>query len=251
MFCPVCHSGGVLGLEMLGAPPEFYRNVTGDNGVITKRMLHCGTCHAVVGSDIAFMNIQADAKEQSRVNQDFYFPASAFENLDAKVGEFYTIIAGFDRFFRGAGTIVELGAGLGLLTRAAGRRFARAIGVDLEVSTALSIGMIPENVEFIQHEKFVTENLPKTTIGALAAWHVLEHLPNPHAALGPFLDRIEHGGVFFGQVPLLKAEHVISAHHVFYRAETLVTLCNPYGLELVYIEKDEPNGFLSFCFRKY
>lgn len=251
MLCPVCHSLGGLGLEMLGAPATFYRKVTGESGVIEKKMVYCGKCHAVFGSDIAFMNMLADADSQATVNQDFYVAQTKIDNLDEKVDELYTIIAGFDRFFTQDRTFIELGCGLGLLSRAAGRRFARAIGLDLEISTACSIGSLPDNVEFIQHNIFVSSGLPEIKIDALAAWHVVEHLPDPHAVLGPFLNRIVKGGIFFGQIPLLKEEHVIAAHHVFYRVETLVSLCNPYSMEPVYIEKDEGNAFLSFCFRKY
>lgn len=251
MFCPVCHSLGGLGLETLGAPATFYRKVTDESGAIEKKMVLCSKCHAVFGSDIAFMNLVDDADSQATVNQDFYVSQTKIDNLDQKVDELYTIIAGFDRFFTQNRTFVELGCGLGLLSRAAGRRFARAIGLDLEVSTASSIGLRPDNVEFVQHNFFVSNTLPETAIDALTAWHVVEHLPDPHAVLGPFLNRIVKGGIFFGQIPLLKDEHVIAAHHVFYRVETLVVLCNPYGMEPVYFEKDERNGFLSFCFRKY
>lgn len=251
MFCPVCHSLGGLGLELMGAQPAFYRNVTGENGVIGKKMIHCDKCHAVFGSDLASMNTAKDAESQAVVNQDFYVRATNIENIDDKIDEVFAIIWGFDRFYRKSEIIVELGCGLGLLTRAAGRRFGRAIGLDLEVLTASSVGPFSENVEFVQHNEFVVQNLPETKIDALVAWHVVEHLPDPHAVLGPFLEKITKDGIFFGQVPMLKSEYVIAAHHVFYRAETLAALCNPYGLEPVFFEKDESNDFLGFCFRKY
>ncbi|HEX7852814.1 MAG TPA: class I SAM-dependent methyltransferase [Sphingobium sp.] len=251
MLCPVCRSLGGLGLDMLGVSSDFYRNIKGENGVDKKKMILCGKCHAVFGSDIAFMNLAADAESQAVVNQDYYVRSAEIDNIDGKVDDIYAIISSFDRFFRKSETFIELGCGLGLLSRAAARRFSHAIGLDLEVLTARGVGAFPGNSEFIQHNEFVSTRLPQTSIDALVAWHVLEHLPDPHAVIGPFLDKIAKDGIFFGQIPLLKSEHVITAHHVFYRVETLIALLNPYGLEPVYFEKDESNGFLSFCFRKY
>jgi len=192
-----------------------------------------------------------DADYQAAVNQDYYSITTEIDEISCKVDEYYSIISGFERFFVRGDTFVELGCGLGLLTRAAGRRFAKAIGLDLEVATASNIGSFDDNVAFVEHNSFVSSRLPATVIDALAAWHVIEHLPDPHTVLAPFLEKIVRGGIFFGQVPLLSEDYVIRAHHVFYRAETLIALLHPYGMEAVYLEKDETNKFLSFCFRKY
>ena len=199
MLCPVCRSLGGLGLDMLGVPLDFYRKLMGGNDVSAKKMILCDKCHAVFGSDIALMNIIDDAQSQAVVNQDFYIKSSNIDNIDRKIDEFYAIISGFDRFFRNSGTFIELGCGLGLLSRAATRRFSHVIGLDLEVFTAKGVGSVPDNSEFIQHDEFVSEILPHTTIDALAAWHVIEHLPDPHAVISPFLNKISRGGVFLGR----------------------------------------------------
>ena len=59
-----------------------------------------------------------------------------------------------------------------------------------------------------------------------------------------------NGGIFFGQVPLFSEAVVNEAHFIFYDELTLMKFFSTHSFLPVYTQRDEVNGFLSFCFRK-
>jgi hypothetical protein len=239
MFCPVCHflaskSWPVNKIEK-GEPVTFW-------------IAECSGCGARFDHRCAGVDIKRDEDEQIKVNDEFYVSEFSAEDFERELAIRRGMIASMTRFDHSDSTYVEIGVGVGLLPRAAALVFKNVYGLDLEVETAKSAGPIPHNVEFMIHGDFLAHT--KEEISVLCAWHVVEHLPDPIGILGPLLRRVEQRGLFIGQVPQYREEYVFPAHYVFHNERSLITLLAPLGFSPLYLERDEANLFLSFCFRR-
>jgi hypothetical protein len=239
MFCPICNALACTSTPVVRPAPE---------GSKVYQICWCSTCDVRFDQRIASVNVQSDVDHQAHVNQDFYaqgFDEADYENrLEINRAMMQTMLARCsDRAL-----FVEIGVGLGFLTRAVAPFFTRAIGLDLEVDTALSVGPVPENVEFHVHDRFLETF--QGGISVLCAWHVVEHLTNPHQVLEPLFRRMVAGSLFVGQVPLYREDYVFDSHYVWYAEAALIRLVRAYGFFPIYLERDETNGFMSFTFRK-
>jgi hypothetical protein len=239
MHCPICRSL---------AGKAWPVDKTEDEVVVTYWISECFDCGAKFDQRCAIVDTDADEEAQALVNHDFYMPAFSDSEYEERLDINLGMIDHFARFSRDTTTFVEIGVGLGFLTRAAGARYDKAYGLDLEVDTALQTGDVPHNVHFVRHDEFLRDN--STMISALCAWHVVEHLPNPAAVLSPLFFRMKSDSIFFGQIPLYRPEYVFGAHYVFHNERSLLNLTAAYGFHPVYFERDEVNQFLSFCFRR-
>jgi hypothetical protein len=242
VLCPVCFTSVDTSI-----PVE--RDIDGKSK--TFYFSRCGACDALFDQRVELVVELVNNEAQSHVNADFYRPSFSESKFDELIAVNQRMIAGFERFFRVRKIYVEIGVGLGFLTRAASQLFDRVYGLDLEVRTAESVGRIASNVAFREHQEFIeTLSDGGDEISALCAWHVIEHFPDPHKVLRPLLRNISHRGVAFGQVPLFKPEYVYDAHFIFYNEKALIALFGAYGLFPVLLERDETNDFLTFCFRR-
>lgn len=249
MLCPVCNSmvtESVLVVRDAGPQPRNYN--IGCCGVCNARF-DCRVFDFQKADNVAIQSRADNLDVQALVNYDFYKPDFSDSEYDGELATNRIMIEGCARFCQIRNVYVEIGVGLGFLTRAAAAVFGRVYGLDLEVETAKSVGPTPSNVEFWVHQEFL-DNGPRDDISALCAWHVVEHLPDPHGILMPLFRRMPSRSTFFGQIPLFKPGHVIDAHFVWYTENSLIHLVGPYGFFPIYFERDEVNDYLSFCFRK-
>jgi hypothetical protein len=216
MHCPVCGTFATSSIpvkrEVDGRQKTFYIN-------------HCTSCDVRFDQRVECIDEGRDKEAQAVVNVDFYKPSFSEQEYDELLAINKAMLVGLTRFCRLRDVYVELGVGLGILTRAAASTFGRVYGLDLEVETAKSVAPIPANVEF---------------------WN----FPNPHNVLRPLVMRMPSSAVTFGQIPLFKPEHVYDAHFVYYTERSLLALFGSYGFSPVLLEKDETNDFLAYCFRK-
>lgn len=239
MFCPVCSS---LALKCVAVE-------RGDDGNDSDAFLGwCSNCDLHFSPRIVGYDAGQDVKLQQTVNVAHYKAAFRNKNFDTEMEVYYGIIAKFVPFLSRRDKFVEIGVGLGMLTRTASSLFQIVHGLDFEIDTAIESGPVPSNVYFQLHSAYLAT---ATSIDALCAWHVVEHLARPHETLWPLFSRMPIGAAFFGQVPLFRNEYVMKAHYVFYSERAIITLCKAYGFRPVYLERDEVNNFLSFCFRKW
>lgn len=209
----------------------------------------CRSCEVKFDARCLEVDRKENESAQALVNYEFYKPNFTEVELSTNLHANEGILNVFQRYFLHRDNYVEIGVGLGFLSRAASATFRKVTGLDLEVETAYSLGKIPDNVRFLEHDSYDTAS--EDPISALCAWHVMEHLPRPHEVLAPLLRRVLRSGVFFGQVPLFKFDHVFDAHFVFYTEASIIKLLQPYCFGPIYFERDETNDFLSFCFRRF
>ena len=240
MFCPVCHS-----LARTNVP------VTRDLSEVKKvyQVCWCTTCDARFDQRIASVNVQEDTDQQAHVNQDFYVAGFNQEEYESRLETNRAMMQNMMRHCSDRDVFVEIGVGLGFLARAVAPWFTHAYGLDLEVETALSVGPVAPNLEFQVHQTFI--DTYQGDISLLCAWHVAEHLPNPHSVLEPLFRRMPLGSLFVGQIPLYKEDYVFDAHYIWYSEVTLIHLVRAYGFSPVCLERDETHSFLSFTFRKH
>lgn len=238
MFCPVCQ----------GLAQRTKTVLRGPGNSIIYRITRCPACDLHFDLRASVVNPIADLIAQARVSATYFKPMFDESKFYVELETNQVMVQHMLAMCQSREVFVEIGVGLGLLTRAVAPSFERAYGLDLEIESALSLGRIPDNLRFLEHEAFFTEI--QAPICALCAWHVLEHLPRPHAVLGPLFDRMNAGAVFFGQVPLYSEAYVMDSHFVFYTEQALMRLCGAQGFSPIYFERDEVNDFLSFAFRR-
>jgi len=239
MHCPVCHT-----LAARSWPVEK----TEQDAQVFYWIAECHACGAMFDHRCENVDQEADKEAQALVNYEFYKPAFSDDEYEKLLAINKGMIEHFARFAQDTSRYVEIGVGLGFLTRAAGSKFDRVFGLDLEVDTALQVGPVPDNVEFVVHGEYLQQET--APISALCAWHVVEHLPDPLSVLVPLFRQMPSGSIFFGQIPLYRPEHVFAAHFVFHNERSLGSMTRAYGFHPLYFERDEINQFLSFCFRR-
>jgi hypothetical protein len=239
MFCPICSS--------LAATTE---PVTRDekSRLNTYYIGWCAACDARFDQRIFSVDETENLAIQTLVKHEPYKPGFIEREYETQLAINGGMIEAYVRFCQIRDVYVEIGVGLGMLTRAAAPSFGRAYGLDLDVEFAESAGPKPPNLEFWCHQEFL-DNV-SSDISALCAWHVVEHLHNPHGVLKPLFKRMPFSSIFFGQVPLFKFELVRNDHFVWYTEKSLIRLTEAYGFYPIYFERDEVNDFLSFCFRR-
>lgn len=218
------------------------------HGSVQFKIIKCDNCHVRYDERAGKTSILEDLNHQKQAIEEYYLSNFSSDEIAQKIATGRQILSPFLRFCLHRGTYLEIGVGLGFMTRAAADYFSSAIGLDIDVKVAHGISEVPCNAEFVGHDEWLKR--PSTDIDVLCAWHVIEHLPRPYLVLNPLLLQIRIGGLFIGQVPLFKKEYVFDAHYIFYTESGLARLLEPRGFEPVYFERDEVNGFLSFCFRK-
>jgi len=151
-----------------------------------------------------------------------------------------------------SGSLVEIGAGFGLFSRA-----ARNAGYDV---TAIEMdARCCDYIETVVGVPAVRSDDPARALRGLAApravamWHVLEHLPDPAGVLEAIAERLEPGGVLAVALPnpqslqfrLLRGRwaHVDAPRHVsLIPAAALTERARSLGLRRVAITTSDPAG---------
>ncbi len=162
-----------------------------------------------------------------------------------------------------AGPFLDVGAGAGLLLRAA--REQGFPGIALELS-APSAELIARTLDVAVHRAAIEEApLAPRSVGVVAFSHSLEHLRDPFGALLRARELLRPGGLVHVAVPnwaaakrLLAGRHTpwIYAHHVtYFERRTLVALLRRAGFEPLsftvgrFVGLDYP--FVLACLRRF
>jgi SAM-dependent methyltransferase len=104
------------------------------------------------------------------------------------------------RPFAAAGSLVDVGAGLGLFARAAANAGYDVTAIEMDARCCAYLERVV-GVRTIQSEKPDEALATLPPVRAITLWHVLEHLPNPWAVLEAAAERLEPGGALLVATP--------------------------------------------------
>lgn len=151
----------------------------------------------------------------------------------------------FVQSHRPQGCLLEIGAAAGHFVRAAQDAGFSATGIEPAQELALR-GTERLGVD-LRAGLLETADLPEGGFEVICAWHVLEHLPEPKAAMERIVRLLAPGGVFFVEVPNVASVrsrrarerwfHLHPQHHVTqFSPGSLRALLESSGLQLLGIE---------------
>ncbi|MCA3174281.1 MAG: methyltransferase domain-containing protein, partial [Burkholderiales bacterium] len=154
------------------------------------------------------------------------------------------------------GAVVEVGCGRGTMLRALTDAGYSTLGCEPSArlsELARTHYGIPQEVLFqMTADAFL--NGPVSQLSqpprAVVLWHVLEHLPEPLSLLFRIHDVLPCGGHLILQLPLLHQPYVYPEHYFFVSETSVIYLASRCGFEVVSLECDQDNFFLTACLRR-
>ena len=237
MICPVCLT-------------QNTRRLTGDE--LNAVLFLCDRCTCIFDARCASESNSAKQLERQMVATDDYYGGISDPTVfEDRMKSARSILQEVLPLVHDKDVFLEMGTGDGFLARAASESFSEVIALDITLDAANRMNAIfppPVHLTFLHHDDFV--NRPeKPLISVIAAWHVLEHLPNPEEILGPLIKVLGEKGVFYGQVPMMRPAYVFPEHFIFYNEIAITFLFYRLKLEPIWLRRDEKNHFLSFVMR--
>jgi len=154
------------------------------------------------------------------------------------------------------GAVVEVGCGLGTMLRALTDAGYSTLGCEPSArlsEIARTHYGIPQGVLFeMTADAFL--NGPVSQLSqpprAIVLWHVLEHLSEPLSLLFRIHDVLPCGGHLILQLPLLHQPYVYPEHYFFVSETSVNYLASRCGFEVILLEYDQDNFFLTACLRR-
>lgn len=210
----------------------------------------CLACTAVLnGTDLCGAGLR-DLEEQAGSAAEFY---ALSEEVVARLPEEVAANGSLVAFLLehcpdlGRRSFLDFGAGRGCLAAAATAAFDQAFAVELDLS------LLRQTLRHLPNADRITlastaEQLPP--LDAIAAFHVLEHLVDVKAVLGPYVARLNPGGALFFQVPLLRNDYLVHTHYTFFGEAAARAACFRLGLGMVGTWYDEANDFMTCIARQ-
>ncbi|HVT01808.1 MAG TPA: glycosyltransferase [Thermoanaerobaculia bacterium] len=229
--CPVCFSAEVWSLAQIG-------------GWVVRQ---CKRCHG------RYLNVFPSTEELEKLYDKDYYSSSdglsrGYESREMSVANERTAqrrAALLRRQVPAQARVLEVGAGNGLLGRVLASEF-EYVGIDLcepAVREARSSGL---NILRASLGDYVNTEMP---FDALTLFHVFEHLPDPHDALGKISELLKPGGTLVIITPdtesLLCAvsgdrwvSYKFPEHLILYSRSGLIELLERSGFEIVDASSD-------------
>ena len=147
----------------------------------------------------------------------------------------------------GRAAFLDFGAGRGCLAAAATEAFNLALASELDLTMLQQLLPHLPNNERIRLVKDMGTLPP---LDAVAAFHVLEHLPDVKLVLGPVTAALKPGGALFFQVPLLRNDYLVHTHYTFFGEASARAACARLGLVVSGVWYDEALDFLTCIARR-
>jgi 2-polyprenyl-3-methyl-5-hydroxy-6-metoxy-1,4-benzoquinol methylase len=138
-------------------------------------------------------------------------------------------------------TFLDFGAGAGVTSAAAARRFKRVIACEFDLGPAREMARLVKGGERIEFAKDLSG--VKGPIDVVFMWHVLEHLPYPVRFWQQHAPKLAPNCVFYLQIPLYRPVSVFDAHCIFHNDASLRRWAKALNIEITKIEYDLEYGF--------
>ena len=235
MTCPLC--GGPAGTAFI---------TTDRNRGITNLRFTYGRCRSC--DTLFLLDVPADLGPY--YPQEYYRLPSPTELDQLARAEQYKL--DFIRPYAGSGSLIEIGAGFGLFSRAAEQAGydVTAIEMDARCCEYLTSTVGVRAIRSIDPAAVLPE-LPRPLV--VAMWHVMEHLRDPWRLLDVVAARLAPGGVLAIAMPnpravqfrLLRGRwaHVDAPRHLFLiPPATLTARASQLGLETAHVTTTDPAG---------
>ena len=210
----------------------------------------CLGCTAVINAtDLCGVGEQA-AAVQSESSADFYrLTREVIGALPNEVAQNRNLIGFLLEHCPdlGRSAFLDFGAGRGCLAAAATEVFDLALASELDLTTLDHfLPYLPNNDRI----RLVSDPRSLPPLDAIAAFHVLEHLPDVKHVLGPVVAALQPGGALFFQVPLLRNDYLVHTHYTFFSEASARAACARLGLNVVGVWYDQALDFLTCIARR-
>ncbi len=238
--CPACG-------EAVTIVPHALRS--GQNGR-TYDLWSCLACTAVINATDLCAVGQPVTTVQSESAANFYRPTpEVIKALPNEVAQNRNLIQFLLEHCPdlGRSALLDFGAGRGCLAAAATEVF------DLALASELDLTMLNEFLPHLPNNeriRLVSDPRMLPPLDAIAAFHVLEHLPDVKRVLGPVVAALQPGGALFFQVPLLRSDYLLNTHYTFFSEASARAACSRLGLDVVGVWYDQALDFLTCIARR-
>ncbi|WP_257554438.1 bifunctional 2-polyprenyl-6-hydroxyphenol methylase/3-demethylubiquinol 3-O-methyltransferase UbiG [Sphingobium sp. CFD-2] len=191
-----------------------------------------------------FLSWQSDSSEEFYAVDNAYL-ATVPDAIDA-CGFIDFLLSAYPEQSRSV--FLDFGAGRGILSGAAAKRFEKVYAVELSLNVLRKVhAAMPERSRIVPSDNYLDI---KDGFDAVASMHVLEHLPNMRDILDTLVERMNPGGSLFFQAPMLRRDYLVNVHYTFFTEVSARTLCRNLGLETVGIWFDHALDFLTCIAKK-
>jgi hypothetical protein len=210
----------------------------------------CLTCTAVINSTDLCGAGERVVADQAGSSAEFYaLSDEVIASLPEEVGKNGSLVAFLLDHCPGLGrdAFLDFGAGRGCLASAATEVFGQAFALELDLTMLRQVHPHLPNRDRITLASG-PDRLPP--VDAIAAFHVLEHLPDVKMVLDPFVSLLKPGGALFFQVPLLRNDYLVYTHYTFFGEPAARAACQRLGLEVTGVWYDDANDFLTCIARR-
>lgn len=145
-------------------------------------------------------------------------------------------------------TFLDFGAGQGIVSAAAAKHFQTVFAVELSLNVLLETHLLMPDRKRV----FVTDDLNRLNIkfDAIASMHVLEHIPDLGSIINLLRGKMEPGGVFLFQVPLLRGDYIVSTHYTFFNEVSVRRMAERFNFIVEGVWFDVNLDFLTAILRR-
>lgn len=194
--------------------------------------------------------VMDNAAMQARSSDDFYAPDAQFKAGFSQLIEENRLIDFMLEMapLQSRQAFLDFGAGQGIVAATAARHFQSVFAVELSLNVLLETHQFMPDRERI----FVSDNIDDLHIrfDAMASMHVLEHIPDLGSVIRMLREKLQPGGVFLFQVPLLRGDYIVPTHYSFLNEVSVRKMAERFDFNVEGVWFDVNLDFLTAIFRR-
>jgi len=223
-----------------------------DNDVVT--VFHCTECCALVPN---YSDLPQDTLTNQKDYHEKYWIDEDRSDVLRQARDMQGVVHFYRKYLesmRSSGTILDLGGGRGLLTKALHDLGYDVIGCEPSarlVGRAQTLLNLPEErYRCADIENFLDDIQSNNPIRVAFLWHVIEHLRNPMEILSKISKKISDDGIIIVQGPLLDQRYIFREHLFLHSESNIAWMAKKLHMKIVFLESFSKERYVSFVLAK-